>query len=187
MNIIENISYIGTNRNSDILSLLSSISLSKKQLTVYQRPYAGHTAFAVADTPKNIRDTDIRDWRFSTAIKDIKCSYFELWTPIEKGDYFLYRAYFHVYKNENEKEYVLLHTDPNEETFEEGGYEYYKYKQSPHMHISIAEQPFPHAHIPLDNVDIDNVLSSIQNLDKSMMAHIEMISREIIDPPKRKK
>ncbi|HWF67920.1 MAG TPA: hypothetical protein VN670_11470 [Acidobacteriaceae bacterium] len=68
-------------------------------------------------------------------------------------------------------EIVALHCDPNEARAER----HYRYKAGPHIHMSTAVDPLHHAHIGLNNDDLEDVLSSIDNLTNALRLAILMI------------
>jgi len=182
LNIVEHINDINQYRTSNINAMLTDVCNDIKRLNVYNRNRAGALIYAVSDTPKTPGDTDFRDWRFTTWVSQdeydltIKASYFEYWIPIENDNYFLEKAYFHVYLNGNPL--ILLHTDPNES--EISGYNDFKYKQSPHLHISSAGDPIKHSHFALNNGNLNHILSSLENLQISMQEGIGMINSEVL-------
>lgn len=174
-NIIQNINEINSNRRHIVSDLLKEVA--RKQIHLHGIPYGSRYVLAISEKSQTL-DKDFREWRFDTEISNITCSYHEMWEPIEKGNYFLFRAYFHIYKDG--KEYLLLHCDPNE-VENPAALNQYLYKRSPHLHVSVAEQPIPHSHIALNNSTLEHVLSSIDNFNQVMKTHIEMMKLEFID------
>lgn len=139
--------------------------------------------FCVTDSPR-ITDanqfnggSDINE-RFKTVNKDFKASYYEIWDKIiaTKNDYELNRIYFHLYLNEDGKEYILLHTDPSDGDLVHG-----KYKRSPHLHIKhSSDSIIPHAHFALNINDYDTALSTIEEVNRCFKNHIDMLKHQIL-------
>lgn len=178
MNFVLSSDEISSTRAGVIDKMLSSVISSRTRLNIYSRPISRKRVIGVSEVYKPPTDTDYRDWRFKSEIENFTCSYFEIWIPIESNQYYLDRAYFHLYFNDNE--YVLLHSDPNEHLDEEVRYVNYEYKQSPHIHIKVAEQPLPHSHLALNTYDLNTILSNISQFDIAMEQGIVMIAREIL-------
>ena len=121
------------------------------------------------------------DWRFPTTNPNFSAQYFERWEKHENNLYFLERSYLHLYWLDDfgtaEKEYILLHCDPNEPE----DADHYIYKRNPHLHISVAEQPIPHSHFALCLSNIDDVLSSIDRLDDALGHILLMLRDQVLD------
>jgi hypothetical protein len=97
------------------------------------------------------------------------------------SDKLLDRAYLSLFKTEpstrTEIEFLCLHCDPNEPDDARHAI----YKKGPHLHIQVAEEPIPHAHIALNRGHLDAVLNSPDSLTKAMGAAILMLREEILD------
>jgi len=124
---------------------------------------------------------DFASWRFPSLVPFIRCSYYERWFRVEKSDsWYLDRAYLHLYRfdaaTRKETEFVLLHCDPNEAESEAHS----RYKRSPHLHISLASDPFPHAHISLNLTDIEATIGSLDGLGKAFSSAIMMLCEEVL-------
>lgn len=61
--------------------------------------------------------SEYRGWRFSTKVENFPAMYFELWKRNEEDEelWYLDRAYLSIYQfiNNQEKEFLCLHCDPN--------------------------------------------------------------------------
>jgi hypothetical protein len=124
-----------------------------------------------------------RDWRFATIAQNFRGMYFERWMRIDEGNrefWYLDRAYLTLYQITDkrfgvEKEFLSLHCDPNEP---DGLHA--MYKRGPHLHVSAAEEPIPHAHIALNIGYIESVLSSTETLSEAIEWSVIMISEQIL-------
>lgn len=126
-------------------------------------------------------DLDPNMWRFTTRIPKIRASYYERWVPTDfrREAYFLERAYLHLYLRQSqleEREILALHCDPNEARSER----HYRYKAGPHVHVSTAEEPLPHAHFALNNHELENVLGSVSNLTDALKSAIVMVDDQVL-------
>jgi hypothetical protein len=125
---------------------------------------------------------DFNNWRFATFHNNFRAVYFETWLPtdLKKLDiWYLTKAYLNIYlldrARQEEKEYICLHSD----TESEGDSQSY-YKASPHLHIKMAEEPIPKAHIALANYHLAQILSSEKLFFQAMSWGIELICDEIL-------
>lgn len=118
--------------------------------------------------------------RFKTLRKEFRASYYEIWDRVtgSKDTFELNRIYFHLYKlhQHEDKEYILLHTDPKDPDVNHGNY-----KRSPHLHIKQpSDDIIPHAHFALNITDYDAALSSLKEINKCFKDHIEMLGHQIL-------
>lgn len=124
--------------------------------------------------------TDYRDWRFNTFVPKTYASYFEKWDPLSDNQWCLNRAYLSIFQldpeTRSEKEFLSLHCDPNEPDNEP----YAIYKKGPHLHIITAVDPIPHAHIPLNMIHLQTILSSIETLSEAIESAVIMLKKEIL-------
>lgn len=176
--IIETIDNLQKSRQSDLLNIFSSIAFRKKNIIVSSFSVTGNLIFGISDG----RETgqNFREWRFQTISESIKASYHEIWFNHGKGKYFLDRSYFHLYtlKHEDitENEYLLLHCDASEPD----NTPHAKYKQSPHIHVEVAQQPIPRAHIALYNGRLTEVLRSRTSFNAALSESIQMLNSQIL-------
>lgn len=177
--IIELIDTLNSKRNSDLLNIFSTIAFRRKNINVYSRSLGGNLIFSISDGKET--GTNFTDWRFQTISENINGSYYEIWTSLGKGSYFLDRSYFHLYSLDEqqltESEYVLLHCDASEPD----DTPHCSYKQSPHLHIEVAQHPIPKAHLALYNGRIKEVLKDLNAFNSALKETIEMLSSQILN------
>ena len=177
--IKKSIEDLSTNRHKSIGKSLKPIAKNLERIFLCNRSI-GSRYFVIGASDRNETGNDYSDWRFKTKLDKYDGMYYERWLHFEKNIYFLERIYFHLYELDLEKttikEFVLLHCDSAEPV----STDHSKYKRSPHLHISCAPQPIPHAHIALNNYDLDVISESLNNLDKAIRKSIEMIEDQII-------
>lgn len=182
--IIENEVNLNSSRSNQIKKLIKNIAANSSIHA--QRVPALHDhkiIFCVTDN----RITDIGQFknseineRFKTRNPKFRASYYEIWEKMQntKNQFCLDRIYFHLYSVENreDKEYILLHTDPKDpDSVHE------RYKRSPHLHIKqTTDDLISHAHFALNINDYDVALSSLEELNKSFKNHIAMLAHQIL-------
>jgi hypothetical protein len=120
-------------------------------------------------------------WRFTTRVPKVRASYYERWIPTDfrQQTFALDRAYLHLYlrrDQHDETEILALHCDPNESQSER----HYRYKVGPHIHMSTAEDPFPHVHVALNNHDLEPILTSVAKLTGALKSAIEMVDDQVL-------
>lgn len=122
------------------------------------------------------------NWRVNLREYPVSIGYFEVWRHEKdrrhRVRYLLLSAYFHVYlahTAEEEREMIFLHCDPQEQQDNE----HFRYKVAPHIHIEIAGDPWRRAHIPLCDGWQEEVLASLDSLDKAFTRGIKFIINEI--------
>ena len=127
-----------------------------------------------------------RSMYFKTFATNILGQYYEFWKPIDKrGKLCLYRAYLNVViVNRNTHKYdklVSIHCDPYEEYNDEENNEVScLYKRGPHLHVQKAEHPIPKCHFPLNFTELDNILSSIDNISEALKNAIKIVQDEVL-------
>lgn len=127
---------------------------------------------------------DIRLWRFPTFHHDFFASYIEVWHPVDQpeGDYFLNSialTLFRVYRpGREEREFIALHCEPNEEPGPAAAQNIYK--RSPHIHVEAAENPIPKSHLTLAHPFLAEVLASEVALFRTIGLAIEMLRDEVL-------
>lgn len=122
------------------------------------------------------------NWRVSLVDHPVSIGYFEVWQYKQdqrrRGRYLLLKAYLHVYlafSPENEKQMIFLHCDPQEQQDSD----HFRHKVAPHIHVQIAGSPWSDAHIPLCDGWQDEVLASLDSLDRAFTRGIEFIVNEV--------
>jgi len=128
--------------------------------------------------PNNINFSEMY---FKTFAADISGQYYELWKPIDQQEKLrLDRAYLNIFiVNRNTHKYdklIAIHCDPYEENNELSCL----YKRGPHLHVQKAEHPIPKCHFPLNLTDLDNVLSSINNITEALKNAIKIVQDEVL-------
>jgi hypothetical protein len=173
---------IKQSRTPLINSLLRPLARRQGKIVIIQRSVSHGIVFAVSDTYEH--GTDYQNWRFNTKVDNYKAMYYERWLPFAGNIYYLDRAYFHLYKTKyserSEDEFICLHCDANEPN----DAAHARFKQSPHLHLSFADEPIPHSHIALNNGNLIEVLSSITTLQTALKQAIDMIYDQILIPIK---
>jgi hypothetical protein len=176
--IIETIDNLQKSRNADLIKIFSTIAYRKKAINVQNFSISGSLIFGISDS----RETgqNFRDWRFQTISENIKANYHEVWINQGRNKYFLERSYFHLYtvveEDLSEGEYILLHCDASEP----GTTPHSIYKQSPHIHIEVAEQPIPKAHFALYNGRLAEVLKNRASFNSALLDSITMLNSQIL-------
>jgi hypothetical protein len=186
-NITATDSELNTNRTKQISHILKPLIPKGKVMYPTRVPSMSgdrSIVFCVTDSSK-ITDSGQFDQhseiteRFKTVNPDFNASYYEIWHKVlgSKNIYNLNRIYFHLYRSENDDEYILLHTDPNDADMTHGNY-----KRSPHLHIKYAsDNIIPHAHLALNINDYDMALSNLDEMNKCFKNHIDMLSHQILN------
>ena len=169
-------------RPKSIKQMLKSVVANQKMQA--KRVPAGNDKIIFCFTDSKITDLgqfaseNIHE-RFKTINAVFIASYFEIWDRKDRKNFCLNKMYFHLYNVEEDresKEYILLHTDPNDDDKTHGDY-----KRSPHLHIkNTSDDKIGHAHFSLNNTDYEKVMSSIEELDKCFTEHIKMLANQIL-------
>ncbi|MCF0050620.1 hypothetical protein LXM25_11150 [Dyadobacter sp. LJ53] len=171
---------LNSNRVGQIIALFKDLARRRDQINVKQVNITRTLILGVSDI--NESGTEYGSWRFATQTNNFSAMYYERWLPHQYNIYYLDRAYFHLYRTDpiqlRSEEYILLHCDANEP--EEAAHA--KFKQSPHLHFSFAEQPIPHSHIALNNGNLNEILSSVDLLHEAFRQAVYMINEQILIP-----
>ncbi len=181
--IVESIDNLQKLRREDLVKIFSTIAHRQKNISVNNFSVTGNLVFGISDARQT--GQNFRDWRFQTISQNITANYHEIWYNLGKGKYFLERSYFHLYtiveEELKENEYILLHCDASEPD----NSPHSLYKQSPHIHVEVAEQPIPKAHIALYNGRLAEVLKSRATYNAALKESIEMLNSQILQahPP----
>ena len=115
---------------------------------------------------------------------EFQASYYEVWNRTYSGrreEYlYLYRAYLHFYRLNVETidydEYLLLHCDPNEEEDQK----HWLYKQSPHLHLEFAPDPWPSAHLALNVGFLKEMLTDAASLTSILEGMVIMLNDQVL-------
>lgn len=122
-----------------------------------------------------------RDWRFATFVPNFRGMYFERWIQFEDDLWYLDRAYLSIFRTDpdtrSETKFLCLHCDPNESDDAPHAI----YKRGPHLHIQVAPDPIPHAHIALNRGHLEAVLSSAESLSEAIGWAVLMLKEEVLD------
>lgn len=123
-----------------------------------------------------VTDRDYRKWRFRSIAKDVWCKYFEVWNDDDpRSGFSLARAYFTLFitnrENNQLEELLCIHCDPDDQS---------DMKRGPHLHVTKAAHPLPKCHIPLNYGHLNDVLKSMQTLDRAMCKAIVIVATEVI-------
>lgn len=125
----------------------------------------------------------VRDWRFRTSFRSYFGNYFEHWLPSGNAtdEHVLERAYLTIYRTERtesgiEKEIVGLHCDPTIPA----GAPFARYKRGPHLHLKEAKAPLPRAHIALNLLSLDRILTSVDELAEALSSGIDLVREELL-------
>ena len=129
----------------------------------------------------NTAGKDYRDLMFPSRARSIRCQYFELWKPKEGSrQLFLEKAYLTIKRRNTTThgfdELIALHCDPN--NTDNGLLK--KFKQGPHLHVSVLDDPLPKCHFPLNYSQLDLVLTSPETLTDALRNAIMIITEEVI-------
>lgn len=57
----------------------------------------------------------------------------------------------------------------------------YNLQEGPHLHIQVATDPIPHAHIALHGGYLKDVLSTIDSLSRAISRVVLMLKNEVLD------
>ena len=130
--------------------------------------------------------TAYRDWRFTSYERDFRCMYFEMWHPLDaqRSRWTLHQLAFSLFRtlrlSQEELEILAIHCDPLEP---DGAHAIYK--RGPHLHVSHAVDPLPHAHFALCNGRLRQVLESADAISSAIGESLEMIRQEVLCLPWR--
>ena len=131
-------------------------------------------------------DNDATAWRFRTVVDGIRGGYYERWIAVDerRQRYYIDRVYLHLYRRRHfeseETEVMALHCDPNEPE-DSGLLKHSAYKRGPHIHVTAAQQPFPHSHLALNVAQLDDVLKSIESLDGAVRSGVMLLRDQVLD------
>lgn len=121
-------------------------------------------------------DRDYRNWRFRSKAKDVWCQYFEVWSDADSRiQLSLVCAYLTLFLinrvNQKFEELLCIHCDPDDQS---------DTKRGPHLHVMKAVNPLPKCHFALNYSHLNDVLESIQTLDRAMCKAIAIVAKEVI-------
>ena len=179
-NLLINIHILNTKRSAELKDIVRGVLPDIRKIQINQIHQSGKICYVISD--RMIQSQEINEYDFQTYSKNIRAKYFEIWNKFERDDYYLSKAYFHLYRNDDEYlkdrmdgEYILLHCDPNDND------KHGDYKRSPHLHFESAGFPINKAHIALNLSNLDCILSSITDLNNAMRTAIMMLNKQILE------
>jgi hypothetical protein len=125
---------------------------------------------------------DYTDWLFPTKIDRFMATYHEVWQATIDTDetYYLEQLQFHLYCIRSHLELptpvLALHSEPvlDSDRFDQ------EYSLGPHLHITHAAYPLRRAHLALEMRGLLDVLSSVSELNLSLLRCLTMINGEIL-------
>ncbi|MFN6568767.1 hypothetical protein [Dendronalium sp. ChiSLP03b] len=180
-------------RRKAITQILKPLALDYKKLSVYPSSTPEQYIIPVRDSNNKYSDKNYTNFRFKTTVPSVHAMYYEKWIKnyqdkkSKKEFFYLERAYLHFYIIEpslgEEKEFLLLHCDPNEPD----NAAHAKYKQSLHLHIECSEASWPHcdvwphAHIALNSGYLNHVLADVNSLTQAIKDAVLMLKEEVLD------
>lgn len=178
-------SEIVRSRPQVIGGLLTPIAGNRVACQLYQGPVKDGWVLSAHDGGTDPR-RNFRDWRFRSAARDIECNYFEQWRLLNRDVARLLSAYFHVFlidrATRREQKVLAIHTDPYDGSRDDIRR---SCKQSVHLHMLAATQPFPGCHFPLllSHMDdhLDRCLESVDNLTAILRRVMLILRHEVID------
>lgn len=185
-------------RGNDVRTMLLPIAAAEQEGGPAWQPRSSSSEFVIGTHDGSPAGSDYRNWTFSTVISNIRAQYFERWLKFDNMGqeiWYLERAYLHVYivnrASGDRKEILCLHCDPDDEPdvkLKDDAPEKYQrllkqsyYKKHPHLHVKVADPPFPHAHIALHVGFLPRISSSVNALTEAMGHAIQMIKDEVLD------
>lgn len=170
------------NRTNQMSALLAPFRKNGQSVgcSICRKLYAGCKALSAHDGSGG--GDNFNTWYFRTYAKNILAQYYELWKPGDQpGKLKLWRAYLHlVIDNRTTQNYdklVAIHCDPYDDCDEP----LRSYKRGPHLHVENAEQPIPNSHFPLNLMELNNILSSINNITKALELAIQVLCNEVLN------
>jgi hypothetical protein len=181
-----------TDRPKTIRKFLQPLVPDTSKFSV-QPKSCNSTEYIVAAADNHNPSSRYDQMRFKTQVQNLRAMYYERWNKFYQGKeefFYLDRAYLHFYfidtsPKPEEKEFVLLHCDPNEPD----DANHAKYKQSLHLHIECSERScyphcdiWPHAHIALNTGYLDHVLQDVNSLTKAIEEAVWMLKEEVLEP-----
>ncbi|MFN4860593.1 MAG: hypothetical protein ACK40P_06490 [Pseudanabaena sp.] len=171
-----------------VQKMLETIAIDKNTLFV-----CGEPGYILAARDRSSKPgVRFDSMRFRTKVNNLIAMYHERWIQNFEGKkefFYLDRAYLHFYLinpiQAEEKEFLLLHCDPNEPD----DAAHAKFKQSLHLHIECSDSScyphchiWPHAHIALNTGYLNYVLKDVDSLTQAIEEAIYMLKEEVLDP-----
>lgn len=178
-NLVTCLSDIQSNRISEVISIVKIAHPNPKSINAKFLNKSGNISIVITD--RHINSQNPEDYDFQTIAENIRARYNEVWVKFQKDEYYLSKAYFHLYKIDEEYltkrkdgEYILLHCDPNDND------DHGDYKRSPHIHIENSDYPINKAHIALNLSNIKEILVSRMELNTALQKAVLMIKDQIL-------
>lgn len=166
---------IFTRRKVELTRIFSKISIKGLKVNFVHASIGGSIICGFSDsmTP----GTEFKSWRFKTMSPDIIANYHEIWNQYNKNQYFLVRAYLHLFKKTEDRvyEYIHLHCDASEPD----NSPHAEYKKSLHIHVEAAEDPIPKAHIALYN-GRPEILTDLRTFNTALNDSVVMIESQVL-------
>ena len=167
-------------RGQAISRILKPIISSSNRIQVHHTQRASDEFIWLALASGENTQGDYTQKKFPIT-ETFQASYHERWQRNYSGReeyWYLERAYLHFYELNPETtdydEYLLLHCDPNENR------EHALYKQSPHLHIEFAPEPWPKAHIALNVGYLKEMLTDADALTNVFKDLVVMLKDQVI-------
>lgn len=159
-------------RRMSVTSLLKPI-LRNNKLQAHLLPTGNDNRRII--TCSDSKTNSLQETSFNVNTEGFTAQYWEIWDRKNRVEFELFRMYFHLFYNG--EEYILLHSDPNDDDKTHGNY-----KRSPHLHIKCTDdEVIPHSHLALNITDYDTIFDSCESLTRAFKEHIIMIKSQVLD------
>ena len=155
--------------------------VSRHELQVRDGSGQGCRIFAVTD--RSAGPGPPQDQVFGTSVRGAVASYVERWGPTDRThvSFTLLKAGFHLLLRSGPYarpvEVVALHCEPTLDGDDWPSV----YRRIPHIHVSIAKYPVSRAHFAVELSRHNEVLDSIESMQCTMTAYVQLISAEILE------
>lgn len=155
-------------------------SLSRlTEIHPYIPPKTSPGAVVLAASFGNPPDPDPRTWTFPSTADSINCHYRERWLPVDRlGERWkLQHVYLHLLRHRSPElppeEIFAFHWHPLPPAVGHG--------RRPHLHLKLAPQPLPRAHIVVTlSVEPENQ-GTMDYLDRLLLDAIDVIETEVLN------
>jgi len=126
-------------------------------------------------------DASYRDWLFKTSQQSVWAHYSEEWIPdsAKPNEWLLKHSVLHLYAVHSPRsrdEIFAIHCEPGHK----GESIIDVCKRGPHVHATAGDSRLAHAHIPLQLMDSDRVLSSPDALTRFIECAMDVLDAEVI-------
>ena len=166
-------------RPKSIAHSLAHISGAQLHVSPVQR--SGSFALVAEHGPRITNN--VGDWTFPSTVDSIRCHYSELWLPVDLRDneWELGRIYFHLLgqcdKYEVPREIVAFHWEPLVPVSDHN----HGYSRRPHLHVSLAPNPFDRSHLVVTLTIPSPEQASITYLDKLIDEAVTLLKAEVLE------